>query len=416
MKQQIELRVQNAELVSESKGKLIVSGYVNKTEQLSEVLGVSKRFREKIAKGAFAYAIKGRKKDIDFLLEHKSDQILASTRNGSLKLEEDNIGLKMTAEIVGTTWGRDSYELIKSGILRNMSFGFRSVKDSWKQMANGIYERTIEALELFEVSVVKTPAYAQSEIQARSIEFIEDPVITNVTYTSPELRINQLQIEIERQKDKVRRAENTVQITIDSEVFKNVLKREKEQLEKFENELRQLEANINEKMEESKMENRELQTTTNVGNSTSTEPVGEIVKKLEDSAKIYARARKIPFTGEELKVPYEVKLDAAEFVAEGANLPEINLNLNGFAVMGKKRVGAAMKLSKKLMIDSGVDLSSHVKDLLIRRTGKALEKAILTGSTVDEFAGIAPDSNVVSEKVAVSPTVDSLRKLNSSSS
>ena len=169
----MELRVQNAKLHANTDGTMTVSGYVNKTGQLSNVLGVTKRFVEKIAKGAFSRAIQSATRDIDFLAEHKSKLLLASTRNNSLKLTENEQGLFMEAAIT-PTWGKDYYELIDSGILRNMSFGFRTIKDSWKLLESNLYERTIEELELFEVSVVRDPAYSQSTIAARGIDLVED--------------------------------------------------------------------------------------------------------------------------------------------------------------------------------------------------------------------------------------------------
>lgn len=114
----MELRVHNAELSSNEDGSMTVSGYVNKTEQLSNVLGITKRFVEKIAKGAFTRAIQNAKKDIDFLSEHKPEKILASTRNGSLTLREDEQGLFMEATIAPTSWGKDAYTLIDSKSIR----------------------------------------------------------------------------------------------------------------------------------------------------------------------------------------------------------------------------------------------------------------------------------------------------------
>ena len=170
----MELRVQDSKMELNSDGTLTVSGYVNKTNEPSNVLGSAKRFVERIGKGVFTRALENSKRDIDFLAEHDSSKILASTRNDSLTLHEDESGLYMEATIAPTSWGRDAYTLIESGIYRNMSFGFKVVKDKWKSIENGLYERTIEDLELFEVSVVKNPAYSQSTIAARGIDVIED--------------------------------------------------------------------------------------------------------------------------------------------------------------------------------------------------------------------------------------------------
>src|SRR4051812_11995528 len=103
MKKQMELRTSNIEVRSNDDDSLTVSGYVNKTGQLSEVLGASKQFREKIAPGVFKRAIE-RAKDIHFLAEHDNKKLLASTRNGSLNLQEDDKGLFMEARISPTTW------------------------------------------------------------------------------------------------------------------------------------------------------------------------------------------------------------------------------------------------------------------------------------------------------------------------
>jgi len=170
----MELRLNETTFESSEDGTMTVSGYVNKAGQLSQILGSAKRFVEKVAPGAFRKAIEQSQRDIDFLAEHKNELILSSTRNGSLKLIEDEQGLYMSAVITPTSWGKDYYELISNGLYRNMSFGFRTLKDSWKPLKDGLFERTIEELELMEVSVVKDPAYLQSTIAARGINLVED--------------------------------------------------------------------------------------------------------------------------------------------------------------------------------------------------------------------------------------------------
>jgi HK97 family phage prohead protease len=157
-------------------GTLHVEGYVNETNQYSNMLGREQKFREVIKPGVWTRAIE-KAKEIHFYAEHDKNKILASTRNGSLELREDDKGLYMSATISPTSWGKDYYQLIKDGILSNMSFGFRSLKDSWRNMGD-YFERTVQELELFEVSVVRDPAYAASSISARGIDLVEDEVPT----------------------------------------------------------------------------------------------------------------------------------------------------------------------------------------------------------------------------------------------
>ena len=175
MKNKIEFRIRDTKV--ESDGDMIVTGYVNKTEQYSEELGIVKRFKEKIAKGSFKRAIERALGDIDFLADHNPDLVLASTKNGTLKLEEDDIGLKMEARIMNTSTGRDWYEMIASGLITNMSFGFSVVEDTWDKIDDNLYERHISDLDLYEVSAVRTPAYAQSTIASRGLNMADEEII-----------------------------------------------------------------------------------------------------------------------------------------------------------------------------------------------------------------------------------------------
>lgn len=171
----VEFRMHNAKMSSE--GDMIVSGYVNQTEQLSQELGLVKRFKEKISKGAFKRAISNSDRDIDFLAEHDSSTVLASTKNGTLDLREDSKGLYMEARIINTSAGRDWYEMISSGLITNMSFGFQSIDDEWRSVGENLFERTINDLELFEVSAVRNPAYAQSSISNRGLDTSDDDIV-----------------------------------------------------------------------------------------------------------------------------------------------------------------------------------------------------------------------------------------------
>ena len=201
----MELRFNNFDMLQDDEsGKLIVSGYVNETGKYSHLLGKRKKFKEKIQKGAFTRAL-ANGNDVHFLAEHDDNKILASTRNNSLKLVEDDKGLLMTAEISDTSYGRDYHTLIKDGILRNMSFGFSVDKDKWKRMNDGTYTREITDLTLYEVSVVTNPAYPQSTISARGIGLVEEEVPEDIEIESedkPMEEIKEVQVE-ETQDQKV---------------------------------------------------------------------------------------------------------------------------------------------------------------------------------------------------------------------
>ncbi|MFC5734063.1 phage major capsid protein [Cytobacillus gottheilii] len=402
---EMELRVNSAQLTGNEDGTLKVSGYVNKTEQLSQVLGVTKRFKEKIARGAFARAIKQAGRDIDFLSEHKADKILSSTRNGSLNLQEDEQGLYMEATITPTSWGKDAYELINSGIFRNMSFGFRTIKDSWKSIESNLYERTIEELELFEVSVVKDPAYSQSTIAARSIELIEEPEIHVQKEVEEKVeereipldtREASLKLDIQKSEGTIRSIERMSKLSPENEGFVFTLEREKQKLEGLKSELE----DIKNQMEELKMtkqtEERDLQKTDYNGSILGEQVDKQIIEKAESTSSAYLKARKIPFTGHTMKVAVETEHEDAAFVDEGDfdSVPEIGLKLDNFGTLKKKRVGLSMSFSKQLMFDSGADLSGYAKEKIAKRVVKTIEKSIFTGNGTNGFNGIVHDENV----------------------
>lgn len=261
-----ELRFQKAELRATEDGQAMnVSGYVNRTGELSNVLGTTTKFVEKIAPGAFARALQNATRDIDFLAEHNNKLILASTRNGSLKLTEDNNGLYMEATIAPTSWGKDYYQLIQDGILRNMSFGFIAIKDSWEVRDDGLYERTIEDLELIEVSVVRDPAYSQSSIAARGIDVVEEVEIP--------AELKKEQREMEELKELLKSIEERVTtLTNQFEEFRSEQKeKEKREQEKQEQEKRDQESQQASEQNPPADDNSAAQSTENPQNDQSQE-------------------------------------------------------------------------------------------------------------------------------------------------
>lgn len=158
----------------EEKRGLFLRGYVNKTGQESQVLrSKNGSFVEKIQKGCFQRAIDNAPK-VDLLFNHDMNNLLGSTKNGSLKLVEDEIGLRFECELVPTTLGRDVYEMVRSGLIEGMSFGFSDPKSNWTMRSDGVYLREIQDLNLKEVSIVRNPAYLQSEVGVRSDNAVDN--------------------------------------------------------------------------------------------------------------------------------------------------------------------------------------------------------------------------------------------------
>lgn len=125
-------------------------------------------FREQIKPGAFARAIK-EKQDVRALWNHDSNHVLGRTKSGTLQLREDERGLLVDIDFPDTQMARDLRESIKRGDVDQMSFSFRTVKDSWEYRQDGTIIRTLEDVDLFDVSPVTYPAYPDTDVSARSI-------------------------------------------------------------------------------------------------------------------------------------------------------------------------------------------------------------------------------------------------------
>ena len=122
-------------------------------------------FREKVAPGAFMASIE--KSDIRALWNHNPDYVLGRNKSGTLSLEEDKKGLAIEISPPDTQWARDLMETIKRGDVDQMSFAFQVKKDSWDETGKENV-RTLEEVELFDVSPVTYPAYPQTDVKIRS--------------------------------------------------------------------------------------------------------------------------------------------------------------------------------------------------------------------------------------------------------
>lgn len=128
-------------------------------------------FIEVIAPGAFARTLRD-KHPIFAIHHHDFADILGSTSSQTLKLTEDSRGLYFELDVPDTSLGRDVHALVGRGDLVHMSFSFQvngAAGESWRELPNGMYERTLLDVDLFEVSTVAKPAYPDSVVSARSL-------------------------------------------------------------------------------------------------------------------------------------------------------------------------------------------------------------------------------------------------------
>ena len=169
MPEKIEIERRNvgvSELRSiiDDSGMRHITGYAAVFNTFSDDLGF---FREKIDPGAFAETIIN--DDIRALWNHDSNYVLGRNVSRTLTLSEDDQGLKIDIAPPDTQWARDLATSIDRGDISQMSFGFRTISDRW-EMKNGDEVRTLEKVQLFDVSPVTYPAYPDTRVGLRSKE------------------------------------------------------------------------------------------------------------------------------------------------------------------------------------------------------------------------------------------------------
>jgi HK97 family phage prohead protease len=122
-------------------------------------------FREIIAPGAFSRSLGG---DVMALVHHDRSRVLGRTTAGTLRMKEDDTGLAVEIDLPDTTDGRDMAVSIERGDVSGMSFGFIVTKQTWDE-TGPVPMRTIEAVDLIEVTITAFPAYADTSIAMRCL-------------------------------------------------------------------------------------------------------------------------------------------------------------------------------------------------------------------------------------------------------
>lgn len=147
--------------------KLTLKGYAIRYNEKSKLLGYG--FEEVILPGAFSESLKTR--NIIALNNHDTNQLLGSTQANTLRLEDRADGLYFELDLLESR--KELYDLVKRGDISGMSFGFTCTDELYKRNDNKDI-REVKKGELFEISVVHTPAYPSTNVVAtRSLEKYE---------------------------------------------------------------------------------------------------------------------------------------------------------------------------------------------------------------------------------------------------
>lgn len=121
---------------------------------------------EVIRPGAFTNTLQQRP-DITLRFQHDMRTLpLARTTSGTLRLAEDERGLRVDADLPDNEWGRPIRDAIARRDITGMSFGFMPIRTSPLVDPPG---RMVHEVRLVEVSVVDYPAYPATSVVVRDM-------------------------------------------------------------------------------------------------------------------------------------------------------------------------------------------------------------------------------------------------------
>jgi len=158
---------------SGSDGGKTIAGHAARFDSPSEILvdWWEGAFREVIDAGAFSKTLE-EPPDVRALINHDPNLVLGRSASETLRLEQDDEGLAFEIDAPDTTFARDLEVSMDRGDINQMSFAFRTIKDSWGEDHDGIPLRHLQEVSLRDgdVSVVTYPAYQATDAAFRALQ------------------------------------------------------------------------------------------------------------------------------------------------------------------------------------------------------------------------------------------------------
>ena len=147
---------------------LHIEGYVNVPGRESRpVMTPRGRVNEIIEPRAFADALE-EASDVQMLLDHDRNHVLASRSAGTLEIKEDAVGLRARSVVTD----EEVIEAAKAGKLRGWSFNIKNPVDTVEERADKLPLRRIKKLAMDEISLIvhKVPVYSATVVEVRGEE------------------------------------------------------------------------------------------------------------------------------------------------------------------------------------------------------------------------------------------------------
>lgn len=152
---------------ADESGGMFISGYFSVFNSVYEIWPGA---TESISETAFDGALSD---DIRCLIDHETRLVLGRNKAGTLTLKTDSRGL--WGEVRINPADQDAvnlYERVKRGDVDQCSFGFDILDEEFEDRGSTVHW-TIKKVKLYEVSVVTFPAYEDTSVTARKVQYEE---------------------------------------------------------------------------------------------------------------------------------------------------------------------------------------------------------------------------------------------------
>jgi HK97 family phage prohead protease len=126
-------------------------------EGYASIFGNIDSHKDIVMGGAFKKTLNENGNRIKLLWQHNINEPIGKP----VKISEDSKGLYFEAKISNTTMGNNALELVKDGVLNEMSIGYDPIKDEWDSKRN---VRLLREIKLYEISVVTFASNADAQI------------------------------------------------------------------------------------------------------------------------------------------------------------------------------------------------------------------------------------------------------------
>jgi Escherichia/Staphylococcus phage prohead protease len=158
-----------------------VHGYAVVYNVLSEDLG---GYKEQIAPGAFAGVLDT---DVRALMNHDPNEVLGRTKSGTLRLHDEERGLRFELDLPDSPSGENVRTAISRGDIDGASFRFDVGTEDWSGDVRTV--KTVKALH--DVSIGTYPAYPAASIELRTRPPKEETPMEEVATLEPEAEDNE---------------------------------------------------------------------------------------------------------------------------------------------------------------------------------------------------------------------------------